>query len=356
MNKPTKYTEVNIKKLPKSQVEITGTIDYSIVATYKDKALTRLNESVTIDGFRKGKVPQSVLTQKIGSMAILEEMAEFALSAAYPAIIIDHKLDPIGRPAVAIKKLAENNPLEFTITTAVSPTVKLADYKSIAKEINSAKEEPIEVTDKEMNDVIDQIRAGQIDHSGHDHDKMTKEEHDEFMKKSMPELTDEFVKSISKFAGVEEFKAKVKENVLAEKQNRARSLKRSKIIDAVIKSSEIEMPEILVENELRRMEEQFTQDVENVGVKMSDYLSHIKKTIDDLRKDWREDAERKAKTQIILNEISNKESIKLDPKQIEEEVIALEAKYKDADRERLEVFVATMFTNEKVLELLEAQK
>lgn len=356
MKTSTKYTSATIKKLPKSQIEITGTIDYSILETYKDKALESLNESITVDGFRKGKVPHSILVQKIGNMAIMEEMAEFALSAAYPAIIIDQKIDPIGRPAVAIKKLAENNPLEFTITTAVAPTVKLADYKALAKDINAAKEEAFEVTDKEIEAVIDQVRAGQIDHSGHDHDKMTKEEHDEFMKKSMPEFNDEFVKSISKFSGVEEFKAKVKENLLIEKQNRAKSIKRSKILEAIIKASDIEMPEILVENELRRIEGQFKQDVENVGVKIEDYLSHIKKTIEDLRKDWHEDAKNKAETQIILNEIANKESIKLDPKQVEDEVKALEAKYKDADRERLEVFVATMFTNEKVLELLEAQK
>lgn len=356
----SKYSTATIKKLPNAAIEITGTIEYPILDTYRAKALQSINESITIDGFRKGKIPESVLIQKAGPMAILEEMAEIALSHAYPAIVINEKLDPIGRPEVRITKLAENNPLEFSITTAISPTVSIADYKKIAKEVNASatKEAPIEVTEEDINKVIDELRASQVDHSGHshDHDKMTKEEHDEFVKKSLPELNDDFAKSIGKFADVAELKSKVKENIATDKKIRAKDKRRAAIINAIIKDSTMELPNILIDSEVQRIENQFSADVERMGVKLADYLTHSKKTIEDLRKDWRPEADQKARTQLILNEIALKESIKPDQKQIDEEVAVLQSRYKDADKERIQIFIETVLTNEKVLEFLEGIK
>lgn len=358
-NKKT-YSSASVKKLPNSTIEITGTIEYPILDTYRLKALQSINDSVTVDGFRKGKIPENVLVQKVGPMAILEEMAEIALSHAYPAIVVSEKLDPIGRPEIRITKLASDNPLEFIIKTAITPTVEIASYKDIASKANAeaAKLPQVEVTEEEINKVIDELRASQIDHSGHshDHDKMTKEEHDEFVKKNMPELNDDFAKSIGKFTSVAELKAKVKENVAADKKLRAKDKNRAAIIDAIIKDSKIELPDILIDSEVTRIENQFRSDVERMGIKLEDYLTHSKKTIEDLRKDWRPEADRKARTQLILNEIALKESIKPDQKQVDEEITLLQAKYKEADRERIQIFVETIMTNDKVLEFLEQVK
>ena len=128
----TTYKNFSLKKLGKSRVEIAASLEPDIFGSYRSAALKNLNESISLDGFRKGKIPEAVLIQKIGEKTILEEMAELAISNAYPIILTNEKIDAIGRPEVNIKKLAMGNPLEFTITTAVVPSFELPDYKAIA--------------------------------------------------------------------------------------------------------------------------------------------------------------------------------------------------------------------------------
>ena len=89
---------IEIKKLEKSRVEITASIDKDYFKTFRNQALSNINNEITIDGFRKGKIPENILIQKVGEMTILEEMAELALSKAYPEIIIKEKIEAIGRP------------------------------------------------------------------------------------------------------------------------------------------------------------------------------------------------------------------------------------------------------------------
>ena len=142
---------IKINKLDKSRVEITGSISEKEFSIFRKQALQNINDEVSIDGFRKGKVPENVLVSKVGDMSILEEMAELALSKAYPEIIIENKIDAIGRPEISITKLAADNPLEFKIVTTVTPEIKLADYKKLSKDINK---KPVEKSQLEKEPVL----------------------------------------------------------------------------------------------------------------------------------------------------------------------------------------------------------
>ena len=81
------YKDIKIKKLGKAVVEITGSVSTETFSTFRKKALENINNEVTVDGFRKGKIPENILLSKVGEMTILEEMAELALSKIYPEII-----------------------------------------------------------------------------------------------------------------------------------------------------------------------------------------------------------------------------------------------------------------------------
>jgi trigger factor len=348
------YEKAEIKKLGKSEIEITATISAETLATYRVKALKDINESVTIDGFRKGMVPENILIAKVGEAAILEEMAETALSKAYLEIIIDNKIDAIGRPTTQITKLATGNPLEFKIQTAVMPEMKLGDYKEIAKkEVSKSNEAELKVTDKDIEDAILRIRKSHASHEGHDHEKMTPEEHEKAIEAGMPELTDDFVKKLGDFNDVPDFKVKLSAMIGEQKKDEAKDKRRIRIADAIGDATKVEMPEIMIESELARTESQFAADIERMGVKMDDYLKHAKKTMEDLRKDWRPYAEKKAKLQLILNAIAEAEKLKPDLKEIDEEVSHILEHYKDADRENAATYAETVLTNEKVFQYLE---
>lgn len=350
------YENFSLKKLPKSRVEITASIPADTFDSFRPAALKNINESVTIDGFRKGKVPESILVEKVGEKTILEEMAELAISKAYPNMLVTEKIDALGRPEIGITKLAAGNPLEFKVTTAIAPTIdSLPDYKAVAKE--KAKKTPPEeekVTSAEIDEAILRIRKSRVSHEGHDHAKMTAEEHEKAVMAALPELTDDFVKTIGDFSDVPDFKTKLSAMIVEDKKNQAKEKRRVALADALAEKTSVELPDIMIESELDRNEAQFKADIERMGLKIEDYLNHAKKTIADLRAEWRPHAEKKAKLQLILNAISEKENLHPTKEEIGTEVDHIVEHYADADRERAEAYAETVLTNEKVFQFLES--
>lgn len=316
------YKNIIIKKLDGSKVEITGSVEAKDFSSFKKQALENINNEITIDGFRKGKVPENVLITKVGEMAILEEMAELALSKVYPEIVIDEKIDAIGRPEINITKLASNNPLEFKIITTVTPEIKLGDYKKLAKKENEKPEEVFDITDVEVEDAVEKIKKSHTDHEGHDHDS--------------PESKDV-----------------IKKYLLENKKIVAQDKKRIALSDAILETSVLEIPELLIESEVRRIEAQFTDDITRMGVTLADYLKHANKTIDDIKKEWRPHAEKKAKLQLVLNKIVDLENIRVDKKAIEDEVKHILAHYKGANQDQAYAYAETVLTNDMVYKFLE---
>jgi len=96
-------------------------------------------------------------------------------------------------------------------------------------------------------------------------------------------------------------------------------------------------------------------DITQMGLKFEDYLKHLSKTVPDLRKEFRNDAEKKAKLALVLNKIAEDEKIVADPEQVANEVAMILEHYKDADPERAKMHAENVLTNEKVFQFLETQ-
>jgi len=327
--------EIKINKLPKSEVEIEGEIPFSDLEKHKSSALKNLSSNLSIPGFRKGHVPEKIAIEKIGEGALLAEMAEIALSEAYPKIIIDNKIDPISRPNVTITKLAKGNPLGFKLRVPVIPETKLPDYKQIAKKIVSIKEE-IVATKEEKENLINQILDSKKDKDG-----------------NRPELTDDFIKTIGDFKDLNDFNEKIESGIKKEKEYREKEKKRIQIMEEIILKSEMDLPDIIIEGELEKMIAGFKSDIEKMGLKVDEYLKNSGKTEEGLRKEWRGEAEKKGKSQLILNKIAIEEKIYPKADDLEKETEHLMSHYKDADKNRVKVYVETMLTNEAVLKFLE---
>ncbi len=349
--------EIEIKKLDKGEIEIIGEISTEKFESFREKAVKKLAENINIDGFRKGNVPESVLIKNIGEMVVLEEMAQNAISEEYPKIIIENKIDAIGRPEISITKIAARSPLGFKIKTAVMPKLELPDYKKIAEKEMKEREE-VEVSDKEVEDTIEIIRKQRASAQEVEKSEEVKEgtEQEKAKEPELPELNDEFVKSLGDFKDVADFKAKLKENLKLEKESKARQKKRMEIVEKIINDTKVDLPEIIVKSELDRMMAQFQGDIARMGMKFEEYIKHIKKTEEDLRKEWRTDAEKRAKTQMVLNKIAVEEKIVPEKEKIEAEVKHLLEHYKDADENSARAHVETILTNELVFQFLEGEK
>jgi trigger factor len=144
--------------------------------------------------------------------------------------------------------------------------------------------------------------------------------------------------------------------ILDDKKAKAKDKLRAIIADELAQKTLADMPASMIDSELNRIEAQFNADIERMGVKMDDYLKHAKKSLEDIRKEWRPHAEKKAKIQLIINQISDTEKIKPSKEEIEEEVKHILNHYKDADREKATIYAETVLTNDKVFRFLEEIK
>ncbi|MEK7117969.1 MAG: trigger factor [Patescibacteria group bacterium] len=317
-----KKYKVEIKKLPKSEVEIGGEIAASLLSEARKKAIKKFSEKLDLPGFRKGHVPENIVLEKISEREILEEAANILLNEFYPKIILDEKLDAIGRPKVSITKLALGNPLEFTVITAVLPEFELPEYKKIAQSVKPSFVESDSTTagEEEIDDVVAEIEKNKMKHN---------------------------------FQDPNELRAKIKENIIAEKKFREVEKKRVAMIDAILEKTDIELPEILIESEIEKSIAQMKDEITRAGLKIEDYLKEVKKTEEEIRKDLRLGSEKRAKIQLLFNKIAIAEKLEPNKEILEHEVKHILEHYPEAKEENARIYVATQLLNQEVLKLLE---
>ena len=128
--------DFEVTKETGSQLKIVGEIPFAELEKEKNAAIKKLGQNVEMDGFRKGHVPENILMEKIGEMAILSEMAERALSKVYPEILKANKIQ---------KKVSEIG-FEYK-----------SDLESIDKIIEEAKELKTEIKDKNKKKIEEEL-------------------------------------------------------------------------------------------------------------------------------------------------------------------------------------------------------
>lgn len=342
----------SIKKQPKSIIEIDGSISLDRVTALRPKAIKSIGKEVTLPGFRKGHVPEKTLVEKLGEQTILEEVAEIALDEDFPKIVVDEKLDVIGRPKVLLTKVAPGNDIEYKITISVVPEVTLPNYKKIAEKVNNEKPTEIVVDEKEIDEVVEHVRKSWAHHQAHKDGS----EHKEGEEHALPEWNDEFVKKVGAFQTIADFRAKAKENLMLEKQEKAKDAKRAGLIQALVSETTVEIPDLLTEAELGKMLAQFEDDILRMGLDIEEYLKHLKKTREELRESWRPDAEKRAKTSLMISEIGVKEKIVPDATLVETNIAEMKKAYPSADEKNIRYYVESQLSNQKIIEFLEGIK
>lgn len=373
------------KNLPKSEVEIKITLDVSEFESYHAKAFQAIQKDVEIDGFRKGNAPEDMVVKKYGEMIVLEEMANIALRDAYIKAIDEHKITPIAQPNVTITKIAKGNPFEATITVPVMPEVTLPEYKKIAKSAIDDKE-TVEVKEEDVQNVLEELRKGRAKYNNethhhehshplvegddhvhgencdHDHEVVAAsteapEKNADEKSAELPPLDDEFAQSFGdSFKTLDDLKKKVGENLKLEKEQKLREKRRTAIIDKLIEESKADIPDAMVEGELANMMHQFKSDITRFGGTWEEYLTHSKKTEEEIKADWRKDAEKRAMSQLVLHKIGEVEKLQATEAEVEVELIRLLAQVQDADEERARSYLYQSLTNDKVFRFLEESK
>lgn len=181
-------------------------------------------------------------------------------------------------------------------------------------------------------------------------------------KRELPELNDDFAKSLGQFKNIDDLKKNIKNNLELEDKNKEKQRLEMEIMNAISEKSKIEMPEVLINIETEKMLGELKDSVTSQGGEFDKYLESIKKSEDNLREEFKEKAEKRAKFGLILREISKQEDIKATDKETEDEIkLTLERYQHDKDMmkkiqsDEYKEYAQGLIVNRKTFEFLREQ-
>lgn len=160
----------------------------------------------------------------------------------------------------------------------------------------------------------------------------------EIKRKNLPELDDEFAKDVSEFDTLDELKAdirkKLEERAAKEKDNYVRE----QLIQKASEAAEIDIPAVMIENEIDRMVQEFAQRLQYQGVSLELYYQFSGMTEEALREQFRADAESRVRSGLTLEAIAKAENIEVTEEDINEEMNKLSEIYKRPADELRRIF------------------
>ena len=145
-----KYTK---KDLSESKIEYHVEIAKEEVKKHHNAAVKKLSRDVKVAGFRKGHVPPEVAEKNIDPTKLADESINNAINSALVEVVDAEKLRLLDRPDTSVTKFVPAQVLEFKAIIEIVPPVKLADPAKL-----KAKKEPIKVGEKEVSEVLEQLR------------------------------------------------------------------------------------------------------------------------------------------------------------------------------------------------------
>lgn len=142
-----------VETLNPTRVRLTVEVPFEELKDSLDAAYKKINQQVTVPGFRKGKIPARVIDQRFGRGAVLEEAVNDALPKLYQSAVEEGELNPLGQPEVDITDLKDNELLAFTAEVDIRPEIEMPDYSGIEVEVEAA-----EVADEDVDEAVEQLR------------------------------------------------------------------------------------------------------------------------------------------------------------------------------------------------------
>lgn len=331
-----------VKKVSETKVLLTITLDAENLAIAEQVATKKLAKDVKVAGFRKGKAPMAVVAKNINPEMLQEQILNDAISKAVAEAFLDNKIQALDRPEVEVKKYVPGEMVEFTAEAEILPEVKLGNYKKL-----KIKSEKIEVSDSEVNEVVDRIRQGfsekkeverpavigdetTIDFigkkdgvafdggTGNDYNltlgskqfipgfeegivghkigetfdleltfpadygsaelKGQKVTFTTTLKKIkevvLPEMTDELAVKAGPFKTVEELKNDIKRELLGQKDREQKDKIKDELVKQLVEISEVPVPEILISDQMKSIEQDFVQNLMYQGLTIDQYIEN----------------------------------------------------------------------------------
>lgn len=418
----------SVKHLSDTKVAITVTLDPSELKDAEQVALVTLGRDLKVPGFRKGKVPASMVAKHVNPDMLAQQTLESALSKAVADAFLGEKLQALDRPEVEVKKFVPGSELEFVAEAEIMPKITLGEYKKL-----SAKPKKVSVTKKDLTEIIDRIKTGfaekkpvkraaklgdevNIDFEGKkdgvafpggkgekydlalgsgsfipgfeegvvgkkagetfDLELTFPEEYhaadlkgqkvvftttvNEVKEIITPEMTDELAAKAGPFKTVQELEDDIKREITKQKEAEAHEAFKDELVSELVEKSTVPVPEILVNDQMRSIEQDMAQNLMYRGLTLDDYLSEKKFKDKDawLASEVKEVAEKRVKAGLVLAELSKVEKVEATNEELLERMNQLGQQYPNEEvRKQLKTpeaqrDIANRLLTEKTVELL----
>ena len=139
--------------------------------------------------------------------------------------------------------------------------------------------------------------------------------------KERPEANDELIKKLKRegVETLEQFKEATKEDLKKQKANQAEEEFNNEILDSITSSSEVDIPQVMIDNEVNRMYNDFARRMEGSGFTIQQYFEAVGQSEADLKATFVEEATNKVKASLVLDAIVKEENIEVTDEDINKE-------------------------------------
>ncbi len=392
-------TEVKDVSTTKKKIEIE--INQEDFNAFYDKAFKLMIKELELPGFRKGMVPESMAKDKINENNVLNYAAELAINEKWNEYLKQTDLEIVSQPIIEVIKIAKDNPFIFSAEIEFLSEISLPDFKAIAK---TMKKEEVIVEEKEINDALIWLQQSRImlkDKEGSvetgDFVEITlieneKEQKDGFIvgkgheldsilinmnpgeekeakpgvkvilnsvkKVEIPEINDEFVKTLGQFNTIEELKKNIEQGLKQEKEITVKQKQRTEVLEKVASKTKIDIPQSLIEREAQGLINNLQDRVKNeLNISFEEYLAQTKKTLEQVQKEFEKIGHDRVRNFLIIRQMIKNEGIEVKEEEIEARIKEILATYpeeakKQIDLDKIKLYIEDEIKNEKAFALL----
>ncbi len=178
--------------------------------------------------------------------------------------------------------------------------------------------------------------------------------------KELPALDDEFAKEVSEFDTLEELKSDIKDRMKKELSEKAKAEYEEAVVEAVAANAEIEIPKVMIEKEIDNMVRDLEMRLKYQGLDLKSYYEFTNGSEEKVKEYMRETAEKRVKTDLIMQEIAKVEDIKATEEELKEKAMEVAKQYGQKDIEKTaelivnaqKAYLEIDIVNGKVLDLL----
>lgn len=367
--------QYTVNRGEKGKIEVKVDIPQATFDETYGQVLSEFKKDTKIAGFRPGMAPDDIVEGNVGSNKVLNEAASFLISKHLSEIFKKEDLIPLDNPKIAIGTLAKGSPFAFTASFNLRPAIKIGDWKGLKVSKIKAKEITEEDITKSIMNIFEAWKKSQekkgtegIKDNEDTEEIEGSEEPQKYIydaKGNKIPIVDEGKNKVEVNKIDDEFAAKIGAKDLAHLRELVkRDLEtlvtdqveqdfEQKLFDEIAKLIEVEVPDILIDDELNRILVRLGSELERQAKTLEDFLKEENTTIDALKAKWRDQAQKNVRISMAMDEIGKAEKVQVTKEELDAAVAGVNQQNLSADQKRdLENYLVVSIFQAKTLELV----